>query len=397
MAEDLNRLHVGEILTPLAHQRDVTITCREENIESIKASSQTVEKAEVDLSFPDGTAIPGFIDLHIHGYSGKSVNSGVVDDILDLARGVTQHGVTTIIPTTLSDTHTALLKACRAIADAKVTPHRGARIAGVHLEGPHINTEQSGAQKDEILRDPSIDELTEYISASNQNIRRITLAPELSGAPEYINYANERDIAVSLGHTDASFETAIESFKQGVSAITHLFNRSGGFHHRKPGIVGAGLTSPDICVELIADLIHLHPATIDLTFRAKDYDSILLVTDSIHVTGLPPGEYELKGQSVILENGVCRLKHGGNLAGSTLTMDQAVRNIVGNVGVDLETAIRTASTNPAAAQGLSDRGRLEEGYRADITILDEDQTVIGTIIGGELVYSRGMEDNSPVP
>lgn len=337
------------------------------------------------LDFSEGIAVPGFIDIHTHGREGASATSGEKRGFLDMAKSFGKEGVTSFLPTTWSSSHDVLLEACSAYSEAKKEKNSGSSMLGLHLEGPYFGKgEEKGAQNPDFLRPPDVEELRELIEASGGRIERVTLDPSLEGSLELIDFSCDNDILVSVGHTKVTYDRAVESFDRGVSLCTHLFNGMGSFHHRSPGIIGACL-STDVYAEIIADMLHVHPASIELATRAKGVDSMILVTDSISLSGLPDGEYELGGNEVVLDQGECRIKKNGRLAGSTLTMAEAIRNIVSRTNFRLEDAIKMASVVPARALSLTDRGRLEPGYRADITILNNDLEVIATVVGGEII------------
>ncbi|MFB6201968.1 MAG: N-acetylglucosamine-6-phosphate deacetylase [Halorhabdus sp.] len=375
---------VGSVLTPRRRQEDALIAIEDGQIAAVEP--RTGSTRDPTDSFPDGIAVPGFVDAHVHGYAGHAVG-GDPDALLGMAEGVVETGVTSLFPTTVSAPQPALLGAAEATSTATDRPFDGARIAGLHLEGPFLNLDQRGAQDPDALREPSVAELEAIATAADGTLARITLAPERSGSKELIRTAREMGVVVSAGHTGADYETAARAFDTGVSIATHLYNGMAAFHHREPGVLGAALTREDVTAELIADLIHLHPAAIELALAAKGSERCLLVTDAIAAAGLPDGEYQLGDREVVVEDGVSRLDDG-TLAGSTLTMDAAVRNLVESVGVDLSTAVGMASDVPARAMGLDDRGRLAPGLRGDVTILDGDLTVRATIVGGDIVYER---------
>lgn len=379
------RIAVSRALTPSRQLEAAVVAIEDGTIEAVEP------RAETDLSptrsFPDGIAVPGFVDAHVHGYAGDAV-SGDPDALVSIAEGVVETGVTSLFPTTVSAPQDALVAAGAATAAAVSRDHNGASIAGLHLEGPYLNVTQRGAQDPDVLREPDGEELQAVAEAADGTLARITLAPELNGASEFVQAARDRGLVVSAGHSAADFETATTAFESGVSIATHLYNGMTGFHHREPGIVGASLLDEDVTAELIADLQHLHPGAIELALSAKGPEGCMLITDAIAATGLPDGEYSLGEMDIVVENGTSRLVEDGSLAGSTLTMDAAVRNLIDVIDLDLPTAVRMATDVPARAMGLDDRGRLEPGLRGDVTILDADLTVQATIVGGEVVYER---------
>lgn len=380
-------LKVGEIITPEEKIKNCSILLKNGRIRRITPQKDT--KASDELDFSNYIAVPGYIDIHVHGYKGHKFTSSKEEDFLKISKSIKSHGVTTLLPTTYSETFDKLLKVCRTYRKIRKETSDGAEMPGIHLEGPHFGSgDEKGTQNPEKLRPPDINELERLYEASGENIARVTLAPELSGAIEYIERAKESGIAVSAGHTAANYQEGLESFNAGVNICNHIYNGMVEFHHRSPGIVGACLNRRDVYAEMIADLIHLHPATIAITARAKGVDRSILITDSISATGLPNGEYELSGQKTVVKDGVSRVKETDRLAGSTLTLDKAVKNVVKEVGFDLEDAIKMVTSNPARAIGLEDRGKILPGYRADITILNSSLEVVGTIKDGKPIYRK---------
>jgi len=257
---------------------------------------------------------------------------------------------------------------------------------GVHLEGPYINPEKRGAHDAEYVRLPSLDEIRELLEASNHTIKIVTLAPEVKGSIELITELRKFGIVASVGHSNATYSEVVDAIKHGVTHATHTFNEMGGLHHREPGVVGAVLVQDELTAELISDNIHVHPAAMKLLIRTKGTNKVVLVTDAIQAAGMPDGEYRVGKKDVIVRNGVCRVE-SGELAGSTLTMDGAVRNVMKSVGLPLRTAIKMATINPALAINIDkNKGSLEPGKDADIIIIDKEVNVYVTIVKGKIVH-----------
>ena len=328
---------------------------------------------------------PGFIDLHVHGYEGHDATSGEVGSLLSLARSLASHGTTAFIPNTVTASHEATLQAAKATAEAikaQGGSPDGARILGLELEGPYINPERKGAQNSNFIRKPNWDEFLEYWNAAREKIRTITVAPELPGVLEFIEKAVALGVVVSLGHTNASYEEAKAAIAAGASRATHLYNAMPPWHHRAPGVVAACLESPQVVVELICDLVHVAPPMLRLAWRLAGSFRTTLITDAIAAGGLPDGNYTLGGLAVEVREGIPRLESGA-LAGSTLTMDQAVRNAVA-IGIPLREALIMASLAPARACGEPSLGTLRPGSRADFVVLDpEGFTLKRVYIGGK--------------
>ncbi len=333
-----------------------------------------------------GYIAPGFIDVHMHGSDGHELMDGTVEALRTMARYVLQHGTVGFLPSTV----TALEDKTRAVSELLgdyVGEDNEAEILGVHLEGPYINETYKGAQYGPAIRRANLAELEQLYEILGDKLRLVTLAPEVPGSLEAIAWLKERGVTVSIGHSDATYDQALEGFKAGITHATHTYNGMRGLHHREPGVLGAILATPNIYAELIADLIHVHPGAIRVMLRSVGADRIVLVTDAVQATGLPDGEYMLGDHQIFVQDGAARLK-AGNLAGSTLTMLRAVRNMIEEVGVPIPEAFRMASLNPAQSIGLQDRGWIREGNRADFVILTKDMQVQKTIIAGKVVYSK---------
>ncbi|HIE47501.1 TPA: N-acetylglucosamine-6-phosphate deacetylase, partial [Candidatus Bipolaricaulota bacterium] len=333
------------------------------------------------LSVPRLYVAPGFIDLQVNGGVGHNFEDASPAEIGKIVSFYVSHGSTGLLPTTV----TAPIARIRdAIERVRRVGHPA--ILGVHIEGPFISPERRGAHNPEYILPPSPERFAELTSGHAGFIKLVTLAPELPGGEELITRILESGAVPALGHSDASYEQALAALERGVKLFTHLFNAMSPFHHRAPGAVGAALDS-DAYVELICDGIHIHPAVVRLIAKVKGFDRICLVTDAISAAGLPDGEYSLGNLAVFVREGVARLSDG-TLAGSTLTMDRAVRNFMDYTGCSLPEAVRCASLNPARLLGIDDRkGSLEVGKDADLVIFDQHLTVHYTILGGEVVYA----------
>jgi N-acetylglucosamine-6-phosphate deacetylase len=325
---------------------------------------------------------PGFIDLQLNGGAGYNFEDTDFEEMSRIIDFYVTHGTTGILPTTV----TAPIAGIRStITRVKQMDHPA--VLGMHIEGPFISKRRKGAQNPEYICDPSIEKLNELIDGHEGFIRIMTLAPELPGVDPLISRIREIGAIPSLGHSDAGYEEALTAIEKGVGLFTHMFNAMRGFHHREPGAVGAALVS-DVMVELIPDNIHVHPAMMRLLYKAKGADRICLITDAISATGLTNGEYQLGGLKIVVKDGQAQLGDG-TLAGSTLTMDRAVKNFMDATGCSLPEAVQAASLNPARLLGIADRkGSLELGKDADIIIFDKDLNIHYTVIGGALVYSR---------
>lgn len=332
-----------------------------------------------------GIIAPGLIDVHMHGSAGLELMDGTAEAIRTMARFLAESGTVGFLPSTV----TAMEEKTRAVVEL-VADYVGAddeaEVLGVHLEGPYINEKYKGAQYGPAIRQPNLDELAELQGILGEKLRLVTLAPEVPGSLEAIAWLKERGVTVSIGHSDATYEQALAGFAAGITHATHTYNGMRGLHHREPGALGAILATPGIWAELVADLVHVHPGAIKVMLRSVGTQNMVLVTDAVQATGLPEGEYMLGDQRIFVKDGAARLVEG-NLAGSTLTMLKAVRNMIEEIGVPMQEAFRMASSNPAQSIQLVDRGWIREGNRADFVILTANFEVQKTIIAGKVVYS----------
>jgi N-acetylglucosamine-6-phosphate deacetylase len=354
----MNEMIDGAILTPGGFLRG-RLTMAGGRIAAIEG--QALDEAQVrELGLP--IALPGFVDTHVHGGAGRDVMEGG-DALGEIARLHARHGTTSLLATTMTAPRAEIEAAMRAAAPHCAARQPGAaRVLGVHLEGPFINPGRLGAQPD-CARAASLEETLALHALAP--IRLITLAPELEGHLALIGPLNDAGFRVQIGHSAGRYEDGLAALQHGASGFTHLFNAMSGLHHREPGMVGAALAHAQYA-ELIPDLLHVHPGAIHVALRA--IPCLFCVTDSTAAAGMPDGDYRLGSQVVSKCLGGVRLADG-TLAGSTLTMDQALRNLVG-LGLSLADASRRTSSHAAAYLGLQDRGRLALGAMADVVVLD---------------------------
>jgi len=283
----------------------------------------------------------------------------------------------------------ALIAVRDYLEENKKNETKGATILGIHLEGPFVSPQKTGAQRADQLLMPDIALLKRWQSIAGNSIKLVTLAPELSNSVSFIRYLKQQNIIASMGHSDATYAEAVKAITEGVSYATHVFNAMRSIHQREPGLVMAALLSTHVMTELIVDGVHLHPAIVDCILKLKGIDKMILVTDAMRAKCLGEGVYDLGGQSVKVTAGVATVSEGV-LAGSTLKMPTAIQNMIRFTKCSLFDAVKMASENPAKTLGIFDKkGSIAVGKDADLVVLDQDYHVVMTVCGGQIVYRRG--------
>ncbi len=342
-------------------------------------------------NYCDAFISPGLIDLHVHGIAGADVMDGTGESLDLMARRLAAHGVTGFLPTTVTHDLEKTRTAVTAIREyAESQPTARARVLGIHLEGPFINCRFKGMQNEEYILAPDQESMRSLLSCGGGHVTRVSLAPEMPGASSVIRDLRESGIRVSIAHTGATYDQVLDAVRLGASHVTHTFNAMAGLHHRMPGTVGAAMLSDDLYCELIADGIHVHPEVMRLLILVKSRERVMLVTDGMSATEMSDGQYHFGGQEITVRDGIARLADG-TLAGSTVTLDVAIRNIVRLCQIPLIDALYMASTAPAEAVGLWEtKGKLLAGYNADLTILDENLRPVATWVEGENCLIGGM-------
>lgn len=340
------------------------------------------------VTVEDGWICPGFVDMHMHGIDGYDTMDGTPESLQAISTALARHGVTSFLATTMTAPYAQLEQVLVNIAQNSREGLPGAQSIGIHLEGPWINPRYKGAQKEENIAIPKLDAVQKLYELSEGLIKVVTIAPEQPEALEAIAWLKERDVIVSAGHTGATFAQATEAVDAGVRHFTHCFNAMTGLHHREPGVVGAAMYHEQLSTELIADGIHVHPAVMKILYRVKTAERLALVSDSMRAAAMGEGTYDLGGQEVHVQDNQAKLADG-TLAGSILTLNRAVGNIVTLSGVSLPDAVEMASLTPASILGFGERkGRLAAGYDADITVLNTQFDVIMTFVAGKEVYHQ---------
>ncbi len=323
----------------------------------------------------------GFVDIHIHGSGGADVMDATPESLEIISQTLLQTGTTSFLATTMTMSPLEIDKALLNLQHHKNSV-TGAKIVGVHLEGPFINAQKHGAQNPEYIQQPNIEIIASYL----EMIKMITLAPEVEGAKAFMAYLQKHypKIVLSIGHSDATYMQSQQSFKEGITHATHLFNAMNPLHHREPGIVGAVLANNSISCDVIADLIHIHPVFFNLVYTLKQ-EQLLLITDAMRAGCMKCGTYTLGGQKVIVKEGEARLEDG-TLAGSVLKLNEALKNFYNHSEIKLPELIAMVTTLPAQKLGL-EIGELKEDYPADLVLFDEAFKVLKVFVDGELRYS----------
>lgn len=341
----------------------------------------------IDAERIDGagkTLLPGFVDIHVHGAAGCEAMDATPEALRAMAQFYAAHGVTSFLATTWTDSRPRVQAALEAIAAAQGQQPDGATLIGAHVEGPYLNPARCGAQSTTYIRRAERDEALAFLDTGV--VRLMALASEFPENHWLIRECVRRGITVSAAHTAATYEQMREAVAMGLTQTTHTGNAMTGLHHREPGTLGAALTLPEINAELIADNIHIHPAVMKLIYLAKGANSVILITDAIRGAGMPDGDYPIDDRTITIQDGIARLPDG-TLAGSTLTMDRALKNFIAATGTPLADIWQTSSLNAACAVGVSARkGSLEQGKDADLVLVDADINVALTVAEGRVVY-----------
>lgn len=341
-----------------------------------------------EIELPENAVVlPGFIDEHIHGAGGSDAMDGNTKDLAIIAETVAKEGTTSFLATTMTQSKENILKSMRAVKEYReAAGEQGARIAGVHLEGPFIATAHKGAQPLEYVAAPDAKTFDEYNAACGNAIKIITLAPETDGALDFIRHIVAQGTVVSIGHTGAKYAEVKAAMEAGATNVTHTYNAQSPLHHREIGVVGSALLLEDLYCELICDTIHVSVPAMQLLVKNKRADKLALITDAMRAKGLADGVSELGGQTVYVKGGEARLADG-TLAGSVLRMNRALQNMVEKVGVPLTQAVDYCTINPARTLKMeNEAGSIAEGKRADFAVLNDKFDVLYTVRDGKIIY-----------
>ncbi|MDQ8738558.1 N-acetylglucosamine-6-phosphate deacetylase [Paenibacillus sp. LHD-38] len=353
-------------------------------------AAESAASAAEDLPLIDGQGgylLPGFIDVHVHGGFGADFMDASRESFNTITKFHASQGTTGMLATTMTASKEAIEAVLQAVSEYRSSEMPFAALYGVHLEGPFISEKWPGAQNPAHIQTPQLEWMQLWHSKWPDLIRQLTLAPEKKGSIETISWLAEQGINTACGHTDAVYNEVIAAADAGLSQAVHTYNAMRGLHHREPGTLGAVLTDDRIAAELIADGIHVHPAAIRLVLAAKPSDKVILITDAMAAAGMPDGEYSLGGLAVIVKEGEARLREGNALAGSCLTMINAIRFMLEHTNLPLEQLSRLASGNAAKQLGISDRtGSIASGKQADLVWTDAQLRIKQTWVQGRSVF-----------
>jgi N-acetylglucosamine-6-phosphate deacetylase len=376
-------IHGATCLTPVEELPDVVVVVDEGGtIAAVEPAGAPIPGADRTVDASGTWLVPGLIDVHTHGGGGHDLMRADAATLDGFGRFLARHGVTAYLATTVSAERPDIDAVIDAVASA--SPDGGARALGVHLEGPYLSHEHRGAQADAQLRSPDPDEYGPWLASGV--VRLVTAAPEIDGGIALIDAATSAGVEIAIGHTSATYDETRVAADHGARQATHTFNGMRGLHHREPGAVGCVLTDPRLLAQLIVDGEHVHPAVVDLLVRCKGPQGTILVSDSIVAAGFDDGDYDIGPMRVHVRGGVSRTPEGG-LAGSTLTLDAAVRNVRQFTGLPLHDCVAMATLTPARAMGWDRvRGTIEPGRIADLVILSPDLEVLATFVAGDLVH-----------
>lgn len=376
---DMMYLVHGQVYQNGAFEEKTLRIC-EGKLTVLEPEASTADGKVVDVA--GAKVVPGFLDVHTHGAVGVDVNGATVEDLGKISRFFAENGTTAWLASILTDTQEQTCQAISQCVAYQKSHAPGAQLLGIHLEGPFLASQYKGAMPEHLLKTGSRELVETYQKAAEGNVRYITVSPEVDGVLDMIPAMKELGIAVAMGHSGADYDTAMEAIDRGVAASTHTFNAMALLHQHRPAILGAALES-DIYCEMICDGLHLHPGIVRLLWKTKGANRLVAITDSIMAAGLPDGNYHLGVNQVVVEKGDAKLASDGTRAGSTLTQDRALRNLLAFTGRSLEEIVPVLTENPARLLGVFDRkGSIADGKDADLVVLDENNQVTHVFVQG---------------
>lgn len=379
-------LHNGTLLTGFSKMENCCVLIENGMIEDVFSERRFKTKrfnSDVRIIDVDGACIaPGLIDTHIHGFRGHGTDNLSEEALLDMSWDLAQYGVTAFNPTMYPSSEEEMISNIKTIVGT-MGKEKGARIMGIHLEGPFISSEKLGVQRPETVKEPDLELMDRLWEASEGHIVNMTVAPELKGMRYLALYCLKKEIVLQAGHTNAEYSNMVEGMQAGILHSTHLFNAMSQMHHRNPGAVGAVLIHPEMSCEIIADGIHVHPDLIKLLARDKPLDKIVLVTDALTPTEQDGDELYANGEEVVYKDGCFHRVEDDVIAGSALTMIRGVRNLV-DYGFQPADAIKCATSNPAQIMHFAHQGSIIPGYKADLCVFDKQYNILISMVDGDI-------------
>lgn len=379
-------LHNGTLLTGFSKMENCCVLIENGMIEDVFSERRFKTKrfnSDVRIIDVDGACIaPGLIDTHIHGFRGHGTDNLSEEALLDMSWDLAQYGVTAFNPTMYPSSEEEMISNIKKIVGS-MGKENGARIMGIHLEGPFISSEKLGVQRPETVKEPDLELMDRLWEASEGHIVNMTVAPELKGMRYLALYCLKKEIVLQAGHTNAEYSHMVEGMQAGILHATHMFNAMSQMHHRNPGAVGAVLIHPEMSCEIIADGIHVHPDLLKLLARDKPLDKIVLVTDALTPTEQDGDELYANGEEVVYKDGCFHRVEDDVIAGSALTMIRGVRNLV-DYGFQPADAIKCATTNPAQIMHFAHQGSIIPGYKADLCVFDKQYNILISIVDGDI-------------
>lgn len=379
-------LHNGTLLTGFSKMENCCVLIENGMIEDVFSERRFKTKrfnSDVRIIDVDGACIaPGLIDTHIHGFRGHGTDNLSEEALLDMSWDLAQYGVTAFNPTMYPSSEEEMISNIKKIVGS-MGKENGARIMGIHLEGPFISSEKLGVQRPETVKEPDLELMDRLWEASEGHIVNMTVAPELKGMRYLALYCLKKEIVLQAGHTNAEYSHMVEGMQAGILHATHMFNAMSQMHHRNPGAVGAVLIHPEMSCEIIADGIHVHPDLLKLLARDKPLDKIVLVTDALTPTEQDGDELYANGEEVVYKDGCFHRVEDDVIAGSALTMIRGVRNLV-DYGFQPADAIKCATSNPAQIMHFAHQGSIIPGYKADLCVFDRQYNILISIVDGDI-------------